>query len=61
MCTPKAPDVPAPVERQAVKLPDEGVDITKDSAKRRRAIMAGIVTSPQGALGTPATANPTLG
>jgi len=44
-----------------MKLPDEGLDLTKDSSKRRRAIMAGIITSPQGALGSPNTANPTLG
>ena len=61
MCTPKTPDMPTQAERQSMKLPDEGLDLTKDSSKRRRAIMAGIITSPQGALGSPMTANPTLG
>lgn len=61
MCTPKAPDMPTMPERQAMKLPDEGLDLTKDSSKRRRAIMAGIITSPQGALGSPNPASPTLG
>ncbi len=61
MCTPKAPDVPSVPERQAMKLPDEGLDLTKDTSKRRRAIMAGIITSPQGALGNPTVSSPTLG
>lgn len=36
MCTPKTPDMPTMPERQAMKLPDEGLDLTKDSSKRRR-------------------------
>ena len=51
MCTPKTPDMPTQPERQSMKLPDEGLDLTKDSSKRRRAIMAG----------SPTPANPTLG
>lgn len=61
MCTPKTPDMPTQPERQSMKLPDEGLDLTKDSSKRRRAVMAGIITSPQGALGSPNAASPTLG
>ncbi|ALC13825.1 hypothetical protein [Sphingopyxis sp. 113P3] len=61
MCTPKAPDLPIQPERQAMKLPDEGLDLSKDSSKRRRAIMAGLITSPQGALGSPNTSQATLG
>ncbi|WP_158500127.1 hypothetical protein [Sphingopyxis macrogoltabida] len=53
--------MPTQPERQSMKLPDEGLDLTKDSSKRRRAIMAGIITSPQGALGSPNAASPTLG
>jgi len=61
MCTPKTPDVPTVPERQAVKLPDQGAPISKDASFRRRAIMAGIMTSPQGVLGNPTVSKPTLG
>jgi hypothetical protein len=61
MCPPKPPKMSTPPERQAMKLPDEGVDLTKSNGKRRRAVMAGIITSPQGALGSPTAARPTLG
>lgn len=61
MCPPKPPKVSAPPERQAMKLPDEGLDLTADSGKRRRAVMAGIITSPQGVLGAPMTGKATLG
>lgn len=61
MCLPKTPNVPTMPERQAIKLPDEGLEVTRDSSKRRRAIMAGIITSPQGALGSPNVSSPTLG
>ncbi len=59
------PDVPSVPERQATKLPDQGstANSDKDSRRRRRAMIAGLVTSPQGALGTASTtaASPTLG
>ena len=47
------PDIPAVPERQATKLPDQGSTSfsDKDSRRRRLALMAGLVTSPQGALG----------
>jgi hypothetical protein len=50
-------------ERQAVKLPDQGAPDSagKNRDRWRRAIMAGLVTGPQGALGTPNVAKPTLG
>jgi hypothetical protein len=58
------PDIPgsATTERQAVKLPDSGApEGSVDNGRRRRAILAGLMTSPQGALGSPAIAKPTLG
>jgi len=58
---PKTPKVPTIPERQAVKLPDAGSPISKDASMRRRAIMAGIMTSPQGVLGNPNVSKPTLG
>lgn len=58
---PKTPKVPTIPERQAVKLPDAGAPIGKDASMRRRAIMAGIMTSPQGVLGSPNVSKPTLG
>jgi len=49
-------------ERQAAKLPDQGASITQDSsAKMRRAILAGLITSPQGTIGSPTVSKPTLG
>lgn len=60
-----APDTPTPVERQSVKLPDEGADPTKDrdARRRRKAMMSGLITGPSGALGTANTsaASNTLG
>ncbi len=46
----KAPDVPTIPERQAVKAPDKGatLDTVSDRAKRRRGMMASILTSAQG-------------
>lgn len=61
MClgTPNVPSVP---ERQAAKLPDAGTQTyTKDNARWRKAMLAGMVTGPQGALGAPVTAKATLG
>ena len=60
ICT-STPDVPTVPERQPVKLPDEGSPATTDDfRKRRRAIIAGLMTSPEG-IGSPGTAKPTLG
>ncbi len=61
MCM-STPDIPAVPERQAAKLPDNGAPAgATDTSRRRRAIMAGILTSANGALGSPAVAKPTLG
>lgn len=62
--TPKAPDVPPIPERQPVKLADDtGFSGGKDARRKRRAMIAGLVTSPQGVTGTASTAAPssTLG
>lgn len=47
------PDLPSVPERQATKLPDQGSSAFSDKTSRRRraAMIAGLVTSPQGALG----------
>lgn len=47
----KAPEVPTIPERQATKLPDQGAtaDTVSDRARRRRGMMASILTSAQGA------------
>jgi len=51
-----------PPERQAVKLPDQGAkgDVGNTN-KFRRAVLAGLLTSPQGVLGSPSVSKPTLG
>lgn len=52
----------APAERQAVKVPDAGSTAgATDNTKFRRAVLAGLLTSPQGVLGAPTTSKPTLG
>ena len=49
-------------ERQPMKLPDAGAPTNADDFKKfRRAVAAGMITSPGGALGTPTTVKPTLG
>lgn len=59
MCigVPKAPDVPTLPERQSAKLPDNGSTAPRadEAARRRRALMATVLTGPSGALGTPST------
>lgn len=59
MCVskPKAPKVPSIPERQPFKLPDGGATMERSdsNAKRRRALMATILTSPQGVLGAATT------
>jgi len=61
MCM-SAPSVPSVPERQAAKLPDQGAaDNAGISSKFRRAILAGLITSPQGVLGSPTVSKPTLG
>lgn len=60
MCS--TPDVPTVPERQAVKLPDSGAPAgATNNNTRRRAILAGLMTSPQGVLTPAATGKPTLG
>lgn len=63
MCAiPKAPKIPSLPERQVMRQPDSGAPVgNQDYRKMRRAIMAGMMTSPTGALGNPVTAKPTLG
>ena len=58
MCI-STPDIPAPAERQATKLPDAGSTGNKD--RSRKAWLAGLITSPMGVLGSPSVAKPTLG
>lgn len=62
ICT-STPDVPTVPERQAAKLPDSGApaDAGRARDKWRKAIMAGLVTSPQGVLGSPNVGTPKLG
>ena len=62
MCT-SMPDIPTVPERQAAKLPDAGApaDAASGRAKWRKAIMAGLVTSPNGVLGAPNVSKATLG
>lgn len=50
-----APEMPAVPERQAAKLPDGGsmVNSNTQMAARRRALMATILTSPNGTMGAP--------
>lgn len=59
----KVPDMPTVPDRQAVKLPDNGATGggPDTSALRRRALLAGLITSPQGVLGSPVVSKPTLG
>lgn len=56
MCL-STPTVQKPAERQAARAPDGGaVTARSDEAQRRRmAMAASILTSPQGALGAPMT------
>lgn len=53
---------PPPAERQAVKLPDQGAKADAGNPNKfRRAMLAGMLTSPQGVLGSPTVSKPTLG
>ncbi|AIT81228.1 hypothetical protein [Novosphingobium pentaromativorans] len=61
MCT-GTPDIPSVPERQAMKLPDNGApEGSTDNSRRRRAIIAGLMTSPSGTVGSPSVGTPTLG
>lgn len=55
MCS--VPDVQRAPERQAAKAPDGGAvtDRSDERQRRRMAMAASILTSPSGAMGTPAT------
>lgn len=55
------PDIPAPAERQATKLPDGGTNANANKDRSRKAWLAGLITSPMGVLGSPTTSKPTLG
>jgi len=61
VCT-STPDMPTVPQRQAVKLPDSGSKVSLDTdARRRKAMMAGIMTGAQGVLTPASTAKTTLG
>jgi hypothetical protein len=54
--------MPTVPERQVMKLPDQGSKgAGADPSRFRRALMAGLVTSPNGVLGSPSVTKPTLG
>jgi hypothetical protein len=54
--------MPTVPQRQAVKLPDSGSKVSLDTdARRRKAMMAGIMTGAQGVLTPASTAKTTLG
>lgn len=57
MCTGGTPDVPSVPERQSVKQPvtEAGRDQTTNDERRRRGMLATILTSSQGALAPVAT------
>lgn len=57
------PDPPTVPERQAQKLPDNGSTAgrTDDTLKRRRAMMATVLTSPTGLGAPPSVTSSTLG
>ncbi len=60
MCsTPTIPTIPA---RQPVQLPDQGASVAvTDPQAWQRTVLAGMVTGPQGVLGSPSVSRPTLG
>ena len=64
---PKAPKMATMPERQPMKLPDQGAEITTDDRRKmiRRAAFAGLSGSPSGlgspGAGTAPMARPTLG
>lgn len=59
MCIGGTPSIPSVPERQAMKLPDQGSTAFTDKGSRRRrlAMMAGLVTGNNGALGTANTSS----
>jgi hypothetical protein len=60
MCsTPTIPTVPV---RQPTQLPDQGaVPGAANPEAWQRTVLAGMMTGPQGVLGSPTVSNPTLG
>lgn len=44
-----------------MKLPDQGAGPVRGSRRQRQAMLAGLMTSPQGVLGAPTVSKPTLG
>lgn len=60
MCS--TPTIPAAAERQSLKLPDQGAPATSADALRwRRALLAGMVTSPLGLGGAAPVTSARLG
>jgi|GEM_PF-1036812 hypothetical protein len=60
MCS--TPTIPTAPERQSLKLPDQGAPTgAMDNSRWRRAILAGMVTSPLGLTGAARVSSTTLG
>lgn len=60
MCS--TPSVPTAAVRQPTQLPDAGSSAgTADNSNMRRAILAGLTTSPWGVLGNPNVGKSSLG
>ena len=61
MCT-STPTIPTVPVRQPMQLPDQGARSSVTSPEAwQRTVLAGMVTGPQGVLGSPTVSNPTLG
>ena len=61
MCT-STPTIPTVPVRQPTQLPDQGVQPGAANPEAwQRTVLAGMVTGPQGVLGSPTVSNPTLG
>jgi hypothetical protein len=60
MCS--TPTIPTTPVRQPTQLPDQGATTAAaDPEAWQRTVLAGMVTGPQGVLGSPTVAKPTLG
>jgi hypothetical protein len=60
MCS--TPTIPTTPVRQPTQLPDQGAgQAAADPEAWQRTVLAGMVTGPQGVLGSPTVAKPTLG
>lgn len=60
MCS--TPTIPTTPVRQPMQLPDQGASaVAVNPDAWQRAVLAGMVTGPQGVLGAPVVTKPTLG